>query len=176
MGDETMIDDTEHDLAAAGVRGPLTLENVLYQARKASRLAPLQVVRADRVLGLDHLRVAAHHARRAFDEDRNKADSLPVEFARYLSGRRTIREALEHVGVPERCDTAVVVAMGDKRTDAVRYFTDMLGLDEDDTLLEPTPEKLADFGLPEGLLESTPEALRIDRVLEAVAAVDLMRN
>lgn len=170
-----MIDDPDSDLAAAGVRGPITLDNVLYQARKAGRLAPLQVVRADRVLGLDHLRAAAHHARRAFDEGRNKADALPVEFARYLAGRRTIREALEHVGVPDRCDTAVVVALGDKRADAVRYFADMLGLDQDDGLLEPTPEKLAGWGFPQALLDATPAARRYDRVLEAVAAVDLMR-
>lgn len=171
-----MIDDREHDLAATGVRGPLTLDNVLYQARKANRLAPLQVVRADRVVGLDHLRAAAHHARRAFDEGRNRADSLSVEFVRYLAGRRTIREALEHVGVPERCDTAVVVAMGEHAADAVRYFADMLGLDEDDSLLEPSEGKLAGFGLPPALLEATPPGRRYDRVLEAVAAVDLMRS
>ncbi len=171
-----MIDDPEFQLAAAGVRGPLTLENVLYQARKASRLAPLQVVRADRVLGIDHLRAAALHANRAFDEGRNKADDLAVEFARYLSGKRTIREAIQHVGVPATMGTAVVVSLGKRRTDAVAYFADMLGLDQDDALIEPSTEKLAQFGLPNGLLESTPEHLQFDRVLEAVAAVDLMRN
>lgn len=171
-----MKTDPELELAATGVRGPLTLENALFQARKASRLAPLQVVRADRVVGLDHLRSAAAHARRAFEEGRNKANDLPVEFARYLSGRRTIREALEHVGVPDRCDEAVVVAFGPKAQDAVAYFADMLGLDEDDAILEATPEKLAAFGLPPALLAATPERLRYDRVLEAVAAVDLMRN
>lgn len=171
-----MKDDPDFDLAATGVRGPITLDDVLYQARKASRLAPVQVVRADRVLGLDHLRTAALHARRAFDEGRNKADALSVEFARYLAGKRTIREALEHVGVPDRCDAAVVVGLGARRADAVRYFTDMLGLVEDDALLEPSDEKLAAFGLPDALLAATPPARRLDRVLEAVAAVDLMRS
>ncbi len=171
-----MRDDPEHELAAVGVRGPLTLQDALFQAGKASRLAPLQIVRADRVLGLDHVRAAARHARRAFEEERNKAHDLPVEFARYLSGKRTIRDALGHVGLPDRCDAAVVVAFGAKRVDAATYFADMLGLNQDDALLEPTPEKLAAWGFPDALLEATPEALRYDRVLEAVAAVDLMRN
>ncbi len=176
MGNETMIDDTELNLAATGVRGPLTLDNVIFQARKASRLAPLQVVRADRVIGFDHIRAAAHHAQRAMDEGRNKADDLAVEFVRYLSGKRTIREALGHMGVPKTCDTAVVVSIGEKRHDAIDYFADMLGLNQDNTLLEPTPQKLTDFGLPDALNSNTPEALRYDRILEAVAAVDLMRN
>ena len=171
-----MIDAPDEQVCMAGVRGPLRLEDLLFMARKANRLAPLQVVRADRVAGVDHVRAAALHADRAFAEGRNQADRREVEFTRHLSGRRTIQEAIGHMGVPDGADAAVVIGLGEARAKAVEYFVDMLGLVADDAVIDATPDTVRAFGIPEAALEATDPALHGDLVLEAVAAVDTLRT
>lgn len=172
-----MIDFPDAAIAIAGVRGPLRLDDVLFQAKKSSRIAPLQVVRADRVLGADHVHSAATHARRAMAEGRNHAKTLEVEFVRYLAGERQVKAALDKVGIPDAgTDTGVVVAFGDHRADAVRHYLHALGLDEDDAVLRPSESKLLDFGITAQQLAATTPSRRMDLVLEAVAAVDLMRS
>ena len=164
-------------VAVAGVRGPLRLEDVLMYAKKANRIAPLQVVRADRVVGLDHVRSAAMHARRARDEGRAHAERDEVEFTRYLAGERQIKRALTKLGIEDGADAAIVCALGDKREDAVRYFLHALGLVEDDALLEPDEAeaagRLAAFGITDVQLRATTPGRQADLVLEAVAEVDL---
>lgn len=171
-----MLDFADEGIAVAGVRGPLRLEDMLFMAKKANRIAPLQVLRADRVVSADHLRSAALHARRAFDEGRNQADRLEVEFTRYAAGERQIKKALAKLGVEDGSPAGVVCALGDKRRDALEYFVDGLGLVEDDTLIDGGLAALHAFGVTEAELEATPEAHHLDIVLEHVAEVDLMRK
>ena len=171
-----MLDFPDDDVACLGVRGPLRLEDVLFQAKKSSRIAPLQVVRADRVVGAEHVRSAATHAARAMREGRNHAKTLEVEFVRYLAGERQVKAALDKVGIPEAGATeGVLVAFGKHRKDALVHFADTLGLDEDDAVLQATEAKLADFGITATQQSATTPDRRLDLVLEAVAAVDLMR-
>lgn len=162
--------------AWTGVKGPLRLEDVLFQAKKANRLAPLQVVRADRVVGADHLATAAFHAKRAFDEGRNKAERLEVEFVRYLAGKRTIKEALNWMGVQDGAEAGVVIAFGDEGEKAVEYFAEMLGLITDDSVADANPAKLANFGINRAAIDATTPGRELDLALEAVAAVDLARS
>lgn len=171
-----MIDFPDEGLAIAGVLGPLKLEDVLLAAKKANRIAPLQVLRADRVIGADHLRSAAFHAKRAFDEGRNQADNLDVEFTRYAAGERQIRKAIDKMGIPEGCEAAVVCGFGEKRRDVVEYFVDWLGLPESEAVLEADEAALKSFGITDAQLAATTPAVRMDLVLEAVASVDLMRK
>ena len=171
-----MIDFPDEGLAIAGVIGPLKLEDILLGAKKANRLAPLQVLRADRVIGADHLRSAALHAKRAFDEGRNHADRMDVEFARYAAGERQIRKAIDKMGVPDGHDAGVVCAFGPKRRDAVQYFIDWLGLRESDAVIGADEAALRAFGITDAQLAATTPAVRMDLILEAVAAVDLMRK
>ncbi len=171
-----MMDYPEELVALCGVTGPLPLADVLYAAKKANRIGPLQVLRYDRVVGPDHVRTAALHAQRAFDEGRNQADRIEVEFVRYVAGERQIKRALAKMGIEDGADGAVVVSLGEKRLDALRYFVDYLGLREDNTLVEPTLEKLEAFGIPRDALAATTDDNRDDTVMEAVAAVDLMRS
>ncbi len=172
-----MIDFPDAAMALVGVRGPLRLDDVLFQAKKSARIAPLQVVRADRVLGADHVHAATTHARRAIAEGRNHGKTLEVEFVRYLAGERQVRAALDKVGIPDAgTDAGVVVAFGDHRTDALRHYLHALGLDEDDAVLAPSEAKLVDFGVTALQLAATTPSRRMDLVLEAVAAVDLMRS
>ncbi len=170
-----MKDFADEQVAAAGVKGNLRLEDLLFAAGKACRIAPLQIVRSESVVGEAHLRSAALHAQRAFDQGRNHAERPEVEFLRYLTGQRQIKRALARAGVRDGATSAVVVALGEKRLDALRYFLDYLGLAQDDALLAATPAKLAAFGISDEAMEATTEARRYDLVLEAVAAVDLLR-
>lgn len=170
-----MIDLPEAQACITLVRGPLRLDDVLFQAKKACRLGPLQVVRHDRVVGTDHIAAAAIHMWRAMDEGRNQADKPEVEFTRFLSGKRTIKEALTHMGVPDGAEAGIVVGLGPERAKAVEYFVEMLGLEEGD-MPAPTMEAARAFGISDDALEATTEALGLDLVLEAVAGVDLARS
>lgn len=170
-----MMDFPEEQVCLQAAHGPLKLDDVLFQAKKAGRLAPVQVVRADRVCGDLHVRAAATHMWRAMAEGRNQADKPEVEFTRYLAGKRTIKETLAHVGVTDETTTAVVVGFGPQRGKAVEYFIEMLGLQEAD-LPGATPETLRAFGItPEAVAATTDERV-LDLVLEAVAGVDLARS
>ncbi len=171
-----MIDLPDADLAIAGVLGPLKLDDLLLATQKAGRIAPIQVVRADRVAGADHLRSAAWHAKRACDEGRNQADKLEVEFLRYAAGERQIRKAIDKMGVPDGHGAAVVCGFGQKRKDAVEYFVDWLGLRESDSVIEAGDDALQAFGITAEQIAATTPAAQRDLVLEAVASVDLMRK
>jgi tRNA threonylcarbamoyladenosine modification (KEOPS) complex Cgi121 subunit len=169
-----MMDYPDEDLALVGLRGPLRLEDVLFEVRKSGRIAPLQVVRADRVVGADHVRHAARLARRAIAEGRAQANSLETEFLRYLAGERQVKAALAKMGLPEETPAAVAVAFGPKRADALAHLEHALCADVDDSLAAASMEKLHAFGVTAAALDSTTPARRLDLVLEAVAAVDLM--
>jgi tRNA threonylcarbamoyladenosine modification (KEOPS) complex Cgi121 subunit len=170
-----MMDFPDEEVCLAGIRGPVRLHDVLFVAAKSNRIAPLQVVRADRVVGPDHVRTAAFHSRRAEREGRSQAKTPELEFTRYLAGERQIRSALEKMGLRETEDSAVVVALGPKRRDALAHFVDNLGAVVDDALVEPTMEKLRAFGITEKQMGATTPARRLDLAMEAVALVDLMR-
>jgi tRNA threonylcarbamoyladenosine modification (KEOPS) complex Cgi121 subunit len=169
-----MIDFPDEDLAMVGLQGPLNLEDILFQAKKSQRIAPLQVVRADRVVGPDHVRQAARCARRAIAEGRSQANSLETEFLRYLAAERQVKTALAKMGLPEVGDSAVAVAFGPKRIDALTHFAEALGAEEDDGLVAASMAKLQAFGITDLALRATTAERRLDLALEAVAAVDLM--
>lgn len=170
-----MLDFPGEQVAVAGILGPVRLEDVLFVARKSNRIAPLQAVRADLVVGPDHVRSAAMHAQRAQREGRMQANSVEVEFARYLSGERQIRDALAKVGLADGAAAAAVVALGPKRTDALEHFLHALAPKQDDKVLDASEAKLVRFGVGAKAMQATAPARRMDLVLEAVAAVDLAR-
>lgn len=161
--------------AWAGVLGPLRLDDVLFTARKSNRIAPLQVVRADRVLGPAHLQSAAWHAQRAEAEGRMQAKTVEVEFARYLAGERQIKAALAKVGLHDEAPAGVVVGLGPKAADAVDHFVHSLGLRTDPAVAEASDAKLAAFGVTPAMRQATLGD-PVLAVLEMVALVDLMRS
>jgi tRNA threonylcarbamoyladenosine modification (KEOPS) complex Cgi121 subunit len=169
-----MMDFPAEDLALAGLQGPLQLADVLFQAKKSQRIAPLQVVRADRVVGPEHVRQAARCARRAIAEGRSQANSLETEFLRYLAAERQVKTALAKMGLPEVSPSAVVVAFGPKRRDAITHFAEALGAEEEDALVAASMAKLEAFGITATAIGATTPERRLDLALEAVAAVDLM--
>jgi tRNA threonylcarbamoyladenosine modification (KEOPS) complex Cgi121 subunit len=169
-----MMDFPDEELALAGLRGPLKLGDVLFEVRKSGRIAPLQVVRSDRVVGADHVRQAARCARRAIAEGRSQGNSLETEFLRYLAGERQVKSALVKMGLPDVADGAVAIAFGPKRRDALQHLTHALAADEDDHLAAARLSKLQAFGITQQAIAATTPARRLDLALEAVASVDLL--
>lgn len=178
-------DVPDEQVAYAVLRGPIRLRDALFTAGKSNRIAPLQVVRHDRVVGPAHLRSAALHALRAQREGRMQANTVEVEFIRYLAGERQIQAAITKMGLPETTDGAdggsgfagcIVVSLGAKRMDALQHFVHSLGLIEDDSLLASTPDRLQAFGVTETMLTATTPSHHADLALELVAAVDGMRT
>ena len=170
-----MMDFPDEEVCLAGVLGPLRLDDVLFVAAKSNRIAPLQVVRADRVVGPDHVRSAALHARRAAAEGRAHAKAPELEFTRYLAGERQIRAALGKMGLRDGEEAAVVAGLGPKRADAVQHFLHNLGARTDDAVVQASLRKLQAFGITEKALAATTPSRHLDLALEAVAAVDLLR-
>lgn len=170
------MDFPEEEVQITGVRGPLRLDDVLFAAKKASRLAPIQVVRDDRVVGPEHIRSAVVHAARALREGRAKADRPEVEFTRYLAGRRTIREAIDHMGIQDGAPSGIVVTLGPDRDKAMDYFVDALGLIEDDNVIAADMDHVRAFGITDEQIAATTPETAIDLVLEQVTSVDLMRS
>lgn len=158
-----------------GVRGPISLEDVLFLSKKGNRIGTVQVVRADRVVGVAHLQAAVAKAERAWEEGRAHAKSLDVEFLRYAAGERQIRKAIDKMGIPETCDAAAIVGLGPHGADAAHYVHDGLGAKKDDSVLDASMEKLRAFGITETQLSATTPGHEMDLALEAVAEVDLLR-
>ncbi len=175
MGAQAMIDRPDVEMACTGVHGPLRLDDVLFTAKKANRLAPLQVLRADRVVGIEHLVTASRLAHRALEDGRAVADRPEVEFTRYAAARRTIRDAIEHIGIPDGAEAGIVVALGPQRQAAIELFTEALGLRTDDGLVDGTDDRLRAFGVSDAQLQATDRSEHHSIALEMVCSVDLMR-
>lgn len=120
----------------------------------------IQIFDADMILGRDHIYSAVMHAKRAFDEKRNAARTLPVEILRYASGERQIGRALSKMGISEKTRRIAVLILGD--CDAEKIILSM-NASRDDTVLEPAPTKLKRWGIKEK-----------EEVLEKVAQVDVL--
>jgi KEOPS complex subunit Cgi121 len=171
-----MLDDATIQVAATGFGGKHRLEDLLFLAQKSGRIAPMQLLRHDRVVGWDHVRHAAKLAQRAMADGRNHAKTLDVEFLRYASGERQIKQALEKMGLKDPVEGGIVVAMGPKRNDALQHFLHAVAEHANDALLVADLQHLADFGIEIQQLDATTPDRRIDLVLEAVALVDVQRN
>jgi tRNA threonylcarbamoyladenosine modification (KEOPS) complex Cgi121 subunit len=170
----TVKDCPDEQVTWTGLVGPLRLEDILFAAKKSNKIAALQVVRTDRVVGEMHLRSAALHTHRAFAQGRNTADRPEVEFTRYLAGERQIRKAIDKMGLQDNAPNGIVVALGAKRTDATEHLVHSLGLRTDDSILGADLDRLRAFGVSEKAIQATTPAKRLDLAIEAVALVDLM--
>lgn len=169
-----ILDDPENQVAALSMKGPIRTDDALFVAGKSQRIAVLQLLRADRVVGFDHIRHAAHLAQRAMREGRNQAKTLDVEFLRYAAGERQIRLAIAKMGIQDQTDL-IAVAFGDKRKDALQHFQHATGYPIDPSVLVADLQHAADFGIEIPALDATTPERRLDLVLEAVGAVDLLK-
>lgn len=103
------------EFAAALLRGAFG-EPKAAMARVADAARPfgsdVQLVRAEAVASPRHVASAALHALRATSAGTNRAQSLGLEFLRYLSGERQIARAIAAAGLQPGAREAIGVALG----------------------------------------------------------------
>lgn len=134
------------------------------------KAVPWTIVRADRVYGADHLRLAAMLAQRAFDEGRGRASDLATETLLYAAGERQIGKALAFVGIAPDTDAFAVVGWGDVDAYGARE-----GWIRDDQVLAGGAHVLDAFGVTTAERAMFPQERWGDLILERVALVDVLK-
>lgn len=163
-------------------------EGVLAQLRVELENPDVQVIRADRVAGKEHLMLAASHASKARLEGHKRARSLAMEFLLYTSGQRQIARAIELVGVSRDTRELVVIVFPKNRIDDNKIeeaCTGLFGGVRDDSVIEIgskkkmrglcdaygiTQRELGAAGLPNESVENTIKRLVVER--SALLAID----
>jgi KEOPS complex subunit Cgi121 len=99
-------------LVAQGFRNAKVVdpERVLSDLRRIFRAVEVQLLRADRVAGKEHLLFAAKNAVDSFGGKDRRAKHLSMEFLLFASGEHQIVEAIKLLGV--RSSTRELVAIG----------------------------------------------------------------
>lgn len=146
-------------------------------ARLAEARGPhaVQLLRADRVYGPDHLRHAAALAARAVREGRARSADLPTETLLYAAGERQVGRALAFLGLAEGVSSVAAVAWGPEAEAALERFAQAEGWTRDDGLLAGGPDVLDAFGVPPEERALLPRARWGDFILERVALVDVAK-
>jgi KEOPS complex subunit Cgi121 len=127
------------------------------------------IVNADMVFGMDHLRSALYHAKKAMVDGTNASDSLAMETLLYASGERQLSTAIRKMSV-ENETTEIVVAGLRGRVDPMNGWVELSIVPA-----RTSSDRLQRFGITEEELrtyDGRPEEL----VLERVAAVDVLKK
>lgn len=133
---------------------------------------PLQLFRADRVYGADHLMHAATLARRAIDEGRARSADLATETLVYAAGERQVHKALAQLGVSVVTRAFAAVAWDPAALDALAAE---MGWTRDDAVLEGDEAALDAFGVTSEERAMLPRERWGDLVLERVALSDVLK-
>jgi KEOPS complex subunit Cgi121 len=114
-------------------------EKVLRNLREAFHGADLQLIRADRVAGKEHLIFAARNAVASFAGKGRRSKHLSMELLLYASGQHQIVEAIKYLGVTTSTQDLVLVwlseTMPDPKELSVRVAQMINGM-PDDSILE----------------------------------------
>lgn len=136
--------------------------------------APVQAIRADRIVSRLHVDMASMHARRAEAGGRARSDDIALDFVLYLAGDRQIHRALRDFGVTANTtqDVLLVALRPGGVEELAGAISESLGVEA--VPWEPTPDDpacqaartfwAARVGLPES------EAANVERMNEAVLA------
>lgn len=100
------------------------------------------------VCGKEHIHRAIEMADAAIARKANRSDSLLIETLLFLTARRQISEAAS-ISKVNRSDKQAVFALIDKKDvqPDIDGFLDKIGMKKDDSLLEPSIEKLEYIGI-----------------------------
>lgn len=148
---------------------------LLARLAKARGAHALQLARADRVYGPDHLRHASVLAAKALAEGRARSADLPTETVLYAAGERQVGRALAFLGLAEGVSGVAAVAWGPGAREVLDAFADAEGWVRDDALLEGGPEVLDAFGVTPEERAMLPAARWVEFILERVALVDVLK-
>ena len=169
-----VVEQTTKNLQAWVVRvapghAPAFMERTVDSATSSG--AQVLVMRADMVFGLDHVRSALFHAKKAIDERRNSSDSLSMESLLYASGERQLSSAVKKMCVDLTTEEVVVARLseGDVEADSTWRILD-------DKPHDISIERLKRFGINQQELDTIGSRDPGDLVLERVAAVDIIKK
>jgi tRNA threonylcarbamoyladenosine modification (KEOPS) complex Cgi121 subunit len=125
--------------------------------------AVVEAYDAGAILGAEHLVVAWERARRAFSNGLAASDSEAMEARVYASCERQIKAAIAKTGVKRG---RAGVALVSEDIEALENVARALGLSRDDSVLAPTGEKLALWGMDgfECALAGRPADLIFERM------------
>jgi len=135
------------------------------------RRTQVLVVKADMVFGVDHLRTALYHAKKAMAEGRNASESLALETLLYASGERQLSSALKKMTVDDDTDEIVIARLSEgafKPRESWKTFPDKVE--------NPSRARLLEFGVTEKELGTLGDKHPIELVMEKVAAVDVLKK
>ncbi len=122
----------------SGCRTPQSA-TLLRELRLGFPRCEVQLFRADRIAGKEHLLFAASEAIRAFRQHRERARTLAVELLLYVSCQRQISKAIQLLGVGPRTNNVVLAAITNDKTnpqDLGRRAASVLNAKADDTVVE----------------------------------------
>lgn len=136
------------------------------------RGTPLQLMRADRVYGADHLRHAAALAARAAREGRARSADLATETLVYAAGERQVSKALALLGLHDGAREIAAVAWDAGTLDALAAAE---AWTRDDSLLAGDKRALEAFGVTEEERAMLPRERWGDFILERVALSDVLK-
>ncbi len=114
-------------------------ESALKHLREAFPDVDLQLLRADRVAGWEHITFAARNALDSFKGKEKRAHHLSMEFLLYAAGEHQIVEAIKLLGVTPSTQEIVFIGISQKDVElqaAVRKVTEIVSGIPDDTVLD----------------------------------------
>ncbi len=168
------VEDAAKDLKAWVVKvrrgqAPAFLERTVNPVVNSG--AQILVMRSDMVFGLNHIRSALYHAKRAFDGRRNSSDSLSMETLLYASGEKQLSSAIKKMSVDQTTEEVVVARLtdGDMEVDGSWRVLD-------ESPQDTSVERLERFGISKQELDTLGKSDPWDLVLEKVAAVDIIKK
>ena len=138
---------------------------------RKERKTQVLVTKADMIFGVDHLRTALYHAKKAVAEGRNASDSLALETLLYASGERQLSSALKKMTVDDETEEVVIAKLSEgtfKPHETWKPFPDKIE--------SPSRDRLQRFGLTEQELTTLGSRHPIELVMEKVAAVDIIKK
>jgi tRNA threonylcarbamoyladenosine modification (KEOPS) complex Cgi121 subunit len=138
-------------------------QSVLQKLRRSADGVDLQLLRADRVAGKEHIIYAAWNAVDSFRSKDRRAKKLSMEFLLFASGEHQIIEAIKLLGVTTTNPELVVVGLSRATLDPVvlgKMVMKTVGGTPDDLVLEiDTPSKASNlkraFHISETEIESS---------------------
>ena len=124
-------------------------EKALHDLRGSFDGIQLQLLRADRIAGIEHVVFAARNAVDSFTSRDRRAKHLSMEFLLFASGEHQIVEAIRLLGVSASSTELAIVGLSEHSTDPstlIDRATDVVqGIFDDSVLDIATPKKQEDL-------------------------------
>ena len=124
-------------------------EKVLRDLRESFQGVDLQLLRADRVAGIEHILISARNAVDSFQSGDRRAKHLSMEFLLFASGEHQIIEAIKLLGVTATTRELALVGLSESSLDANllsnRAMESFKGIPDDTVLQIKTQKKEEDL-------------------------------